>query len=187
VPRRARVLKSQTIYSGRVIQLRVEQVVEPGGVETQREVVYHPGSVVIIPYLPNGRIIMVRQYRHAVGKSLWELVAGGLDPGETPRHAAHRELVEETGYRARTIKPLIDFYPSPGIVSEKMHLFEARGLAPAQGEPDADERIEIGTFTTSELKKMVRENRFEDGKTLVGLLWIWDARWRSAGPAKKVD
>jgi ADP-ribose pyrophosphatase len=181
VPRRARILKSQTIYRGRVIQLKVEEVVEPGGVETRREVVYHPGSVVIIPYLPDGRIILVRQYRHAVRQSLWELVAGGMEPGETARQAAHRELMEETGYQARVVKPLIEFYPSPGIVSEKMHLFEAHGLTPAKGQPDADERIEIGTFTTSELMAMVGKNEIQDAKTLVGLLWVEDARKRSSG------
>jgi ADP-ribose pyrophosphatase len=181
VPRRARILNSQTVYRGKVFLLRVEQVVEPDGVKTTRAVLYHPGSAVIIPYLPDGRIILVRQYRHAVRKSLWELVAGGMEPGETPRQCAHRELVEETGYRARVVKPLIEFYPSPGIVSEKMHLFAARGLTPAKGQPDADERIETGAFTISELMDMVRENQIQDAKTLVGLLWIKDAAKRSIG------
>ena len=93
----ARVLESKTIYRGRAVELKVDRVIEPGGVETTREVVCHPGSVVVVPHLPDGRLILVRQYRHAVQESLWELVAGGMERGETPRQSARRELLEETG------------------------------------------------------------------------------------------
>jgi ADP-ribose pyrophosphatase len=176
VPRRARVLKSKTIYRGRVIQLKVEQVIEPGGVRTTREVVCHAGSVVVIPRLPDGRVILVRQYRHAVGESLWELVAGGMEPGETARQSARRELAEETGYRARLFTPLLEFYPSPGILSEKMHLVEACDMTLSQPHPDKDERIKVGLFAISELARMVRGNKIRDGKTLVGILWLLDAK-----------
>lgn len=176
MPRRARVLKSKTIYRGRVIQLKVEQVIEPGGVRTTREVVCHAGSVVVIPRLPDGRVILVRQYRHAVGESLWELVAGGMEPGETARQSARRELAEETGYRARLFTPLLEFYPSPGILSEKMHLVEARDMTLSQPHPDKDERIKVGLFAISELARMVRGNKIRDGKTLVGILWLLDAK-----------
>jgi ADP-ribose pyrophosphatase len=176
VPRRARVLKSKTIYRGRVIQLKVEQVIEPGGVRTTREVVCHAGSVVVIPRLPDGRVILVRQYRHAVGETLWELVAGGMEPGETPRQSARRELAEETGYRARLFTPLLEFYPSPGILSEKMHLVEARDMTLSQPHPDKDERIKVGLFAISELARMVRGNKIRDGKTLVGILWLLEAK-----------
>jgi ADP-ribose pyrophosphatase len=159
--------------------LKVEQVVEPGGVVATREVVCHPGSVVIVPHFPGGRVIMVRQYRHAVGESLWELVAGGLEPGETPRQGARRELLEETGYRARVIKPLLEFFPSPGVMNEKMHLFEAHGLTLSRGQPDADERLDIGIFGTDELRKMVQKNKIRDAKTLVGILWLFGVRKRT--------
>jgi ADP-ribose pyrophosphatase len=172
MPRRARVLKSQTLFRGRVIQLKVEQVAEPGGIRTTREVVCHPGSVVVIPRLPDGRVLLVRQYRHAVRENLWELVAGGIEPGETPRQSAQRELREETGYRARALKPLLDFYSSPGILSEKMHLVEARGLTLSKAQPDADERIELGLFTVKEVMSMVRSHKIRDAKTLVGILWL---------------
>ncbi|MBZ5670127.1 MAG: NUDIX hydrolase [Acidobacteriia bacterium] len=173
MPRHARVLKSKTLFRGRVIQLKVEQVVEPGGIQTTREVVCHRGSVVVIPHLPGGRVILVRQYRHAVEENLWELVAGGIEPGETPRESARRELQEETGYRARTLKPLLEFYPSPGILSEKMHLVEARDLTLSKAQPDADERIELGLFTVHELINMARSNEIRDAKTLVGILWLF--------------
>ena len=173
MPNRARVLKSKTLYRGRVVDLRLEEVVEPGGVRTVRELVCHPGSVVIVPHLPDGRLILVRQYRHAAKQSLWELVAGGMEPGETPRQAARRELREETCHRARVLKPVMEFYPSPGILSEKMHLVEAWDLTPAAGQPDPDERLEVGFFSIRELLRMIRRREIRDGKTLVGILFLF--------------
>ena len=171
--KRARTLQSKTLYRGRVVELKVDRVIEPGGVETTREVICHPGSVVIVPHLPDGRLILVRQYRYAAKECMWELVAGGLEKGETPRQGARRELLEEAGYRARVLKPLLEFYPSPGILSEKMHLVEAWDLTPAKGVPDADERIEVGYFTVDAAMKMIRSRKIRDGKTLVGMLWLF--------------
>jgi ADP-ribose pyrophosphatase len=174
--KRARILKSKTLFRGRVMELKVQRVIEPGGVETTREVVCHPGSVVIVPHLPDDRLVLVRQYRHAVQESLWELVAGGMERGETPIQSARRELLEETGYRARVLKPLLEFYPSPGILSEKMHLVEAWDLTPAQGQPDADERIETGIFTVNKVMEMIQNREIRDGKTLVGILFLFGTR-----------
>jgi len=169
----ARVLRSKTIFRGRVIDLKLEQVIEPGGVRAQREVVCHPGSVVVIARVPDGRFVLVRQYRHAVRESLWELVAGGMKKGETPRQAARRELLEETGYLARRFKPLMEIYPSPGILSERMHLVEASGLTPAQARPDEDERIKVGLFEHRALADLILKKQFRDAKTLIGLLWFF--------------
>lgn len=173
MPKEARVLKSKTLFRGRVVQLKVDRVIEPGGVETTREVVCHPGSVVVVPHLPGGRLILVRQYRHAVRENLWELVAGGMERGETPRQSARRELLEETGYHARILKPLLEFYPSPGILTEKMHLVEAWDLTPSKGQPDEDERIETGFFTIRQVLKMIQDNAIRDAKTLVGILLLF--------------
>ena len=175
MPKKARILKSKTIYRGKVVELKVDHVIEPGGVDTTLEVVCHGGSVVVIPHLPDGRVILVRQYRHAVKESLWELVAGGMEKGETPRQSARRELLEETGYRARVLRPLLEFYPSPGILSEKMHLVEAWDLTPSKGEPDADERIETGLFTVDDVISMIECIEIRDGKTLVGILLLYGA------------
>lgn len=155
------------------MRLDVDEVVEPGGVKAVREIVRHPGSVVVIPFLDDGRVVLVRQYRHAARQSLWELVAGGLNRGEKPERAARRELVEETGYRARSVRFLFDFYPSPGFLSERMFVVEARGLTAAEAAPEEDERIEVGRFTPIEIRKMLRARMIRDGKTLIGLFWIY--------------
>jgi ADP-ribose pyrophosphatase len=171
----ARVLSTKTVYDGRLVRLKVDHVTEPGGIVADREVVCHPVSVVVLPHLDNGRILLVRQFRYAAGKSLWELVAGGLESNETPLEAARRELREETGYEARTVRPLLHFYPTPGFVSERMHLMEARGLTRSKASPEADERIRIGRFTREQLLAMLRSRRIEDAKTLVGLLWLFSS------------
>lgn len=159
------------MYEGRVVGLKLDRVIEPGGVESTREVVEHRGSVVILPRLPNGRIVLVRQYRYPARKHMWELVAGSLEAGESIIHAARRELREETGYRAGSFKRLLSFYPSPGILTEVMHLIEARDLTLAKADPEADERIQVGEFSKTEIDRMLREKKIIDGKTLVGLLW----------------
>jgi len=167
-----RILHSKTIYAGKVVKLRVDRVVEPGGVIAVREVVCHQGSVVVMPILPDGRVILVRQFRYATGRSLWELVAGGIERGETPRMAARRELIEETGYRARTVKPLFDFFASPGFLNERLHLVEATGLTHGEARPEADERLHLGLFTLAHLRKMLRRKQIKDAKTIAGLSWL---------------
>lgn len=167
-----RVLKSKEIYRGRLIQLRVDRIVEPGGVTAEREIVHHSGSVVILAHTDDGRIVLVRQYRYGVKQFLWELVAGGLEPGEKPLAAARRELLEETGYRAKKLRLLFDFFPSPGILTEKMFLVEATGLTRSKAQPDPDERIKVGRFTPVRVLKMVKSRQIRDAKTLVGVFWL---------------
>lgn len=176
------VLSSKSLYDGRIVHLKLDRVTEPGGVEATREVVEHPGSVVIIPRLANGHLILVRQFRYAARKRMWELVAGTIEAGESVIRAARRELQEETGYKARSLKRIFSFYPSPGILSEQMHLVEARDLALSTANPEFDERIEVGEFSKSELDKLLREKKIVDGKTLVGLLWLnWHRKARKPG------
>jgi len=167
-----RVLKSREIYRGRLIQLKVDSIIEPGGVRAEREVVHHAGSVVILAHSSDGRIVLVRQYRYPAREFLWELIAGGLEPRERPLAAARRELLEESGYRAGKFRLLFDFFPSPGILTEKMFLVEATELTRSKAKPDPDERIEVGHFTPAQVMKMVKSGRIRDAKTLVGMLWF---------------
>ena len=173
MPERVDILSSRTIYDGKIVKLKVDRVVEPGKITATREIVQHPGSVVVLPRFEDGGVLLVRQFRYATGRSLWELVAGGMEEGESVRRAALRELLEETGYRASVIKPIFEFYSSPGFVTERMRLVEARNLTLAKPEPEADERIEVKKFTEIELRKMVAAKKILDAKTLVGLLWLF--------------
>ncbi len=170
---RLRIISSRTVYKGRVVTLKIDEIIEPSGVHATREVVAHGGSVVVIPRLADGSIVLVRQYRYAARQSLWELVAGGLEAGETVLAAARRELLEETGYRSRRVRHLFSFYPSPGVLTERMHVVEARDLTLATAMPEEDERIEVGRFRESELRRMMESGKICDGKTLIGLMWIF--------------
>jgi ADP-ribose pyrophosphatase len=168
-----RVLSSRSVYQGKIIGVKVDRIVEPGGVEAIREVVCHPGSVVVLPRFASNRVLLVRQFRYPALRRLWELVAGGIEKGEAPQRAAARELAEETGYRAARFKLLFKFYSSPGFLNETMALYEARGLKPGAPQLESDERIETALFSVRELREMVRRGKIQDGKTLVGLLWLF--------------
>ena len=168
---RARVLKSETMYAGPVFGVRKDRVVEPGGVTVIRDVVTHSGSVVLLPLFDDGRVLLVRQYRHAVGTYLWELVAGRIEPRESPLAAAKRELLEETGYTARRFRKLLEIYPSPGYVSERMLVYSAEGLTAGQARPEADERITARQFSLRELDAMMRRGSLRDAKSVAGILY----------------
>ncbi len=159
------------LYQGR--RFRVERAVQvtPDGAEHVREVVRHPGAVVILPLLEDGRVCFVRNYRVAVDQKLIELPAGTLEPGEDPAETALRELAEETGYRAGSIEHLLSFCMSPGILDEKMHLYLARQLQPGPLALDAGEDIEPMLCTWEESLQMVERGEIHDAKTLVGLLF----------------
>lgn len=171
--KQARVLSTRVVYRGSIFDVRRDKVREPGGVVATRDVVVHFGSVVLVPVLHDGRILLVRQYRHATRQSLWELVAGRTERGENPSRAARRELEEETGYTGRRFRRLIEFFPTPGFVSERMVLYLVQGLKPGNGKasPDEDERIELGAFSAAELDRRIRRGSIRDGKTIAGLLY----------------
>ena len=141
-----------------------------GGVAT-REIVHHPGAVVILPLLDDGRICLIDSFRISLQRRLVELPAGTLEPGEEPLPAARRELIEETGYRARHLEPLLVFHPSPGILDEKMHLLLATGLEPGPTDLQPDEDIRPMPTSWDEALEMIRRGQIEDGKTLAGLLY----------------
>ncbi len=143
-----------------------------------RPIIEHGGSVAVLPVLDDGRIVLIENRRYAVGQTLLEIPAGMLEPDEEPRQAAWRELAEETGYRAHRVEHLISFYTSPGILSEKMHLFLATGLQADKPSPEPGERIVPRPTSFEEAMKLIRSGRICDGKTILGLLY-WQ---RFAGP-----
>jgi ADP-ribose diphosphatase len=166
----SQVLHQRRIYTGRVLDLDVDDVVEPGGVRGVREVVRQRGSVAALPVLDDSRIVLVRQYRYAVNSLVWELPAGRRDGGETPEQAAQREMEEEVGLHAARLEPLATFWTTPGFCDEVMHLFRATGLESVPARPEPDENIEQATFTLEEAMAMVKRGEIREGKTLVALL-----------------
>jgi ADP-ribose pyrophosphatase len=169
----AQILRSEEIYKGPVFGVRRDEVLEPGGLRTIREVITHPGSVVVLPVLADGRILLIRQYRHATRQYLWELVAGRIDAGENVPQAAARELIEETGYRAKRFRVFLDVFPTPGFLEERMYILLAEKLTAGEAEPEEDERITLKAFTPAALERMIRQNVLRDAKSIAGLLYYF--------------
>ena len=153
-------------------RFRVESVQEitPDGARRQREVIRHAGSVAIVPVVDDDHVCLIRNFRVSVGKTLVEIPAGTLEPGEDPRVAAFRELAEETGYRAGEMELLAACYLSPGILDERMHVFVATGLTLGQAAREPGEQIENLVTTWAETVQHIREGTIQDAKTIVGLL-----------------
>jgi ADP-ribose pyrophosphatase len=170
---KAKILRSEIVYNGPIFGVRRDEVLEPTGVRATREVITHPGSVVVLPVLPDRRIVLIRQYRHAARQFLWELVAGRIDAGETPRQAAVRELIEETGYRAKRFRIFLDVFPTPGFLEERMYILLAEGLTLGEAQPEEDEKITAKSFTYAELEKMIRLGKLRDAKSIAGLLYYF--------------
>lgn len=143
-----------------------------------REIIQHPGAVVIVPLLDDGRVCLIRNYRVSVNQTLIELPAGTLEPPEEPLITAERELSEETGYRAAKLELLHAFFLSPGILNERMHLYLATGLTPGEAAREKGEEIENLIVSWSDALSMVASGQIQDAKTIVGLLWV-DALRRS--------
>ncbi len=175
VVERATLLSSKVVYQGPLFRVQQDKLVEPGGRTNERDVIRHNGSVVILA-IDNSKnkrdpwIVMERQYRHAANQYLWELPAGKLDAGETPLAGAQRELAEETGYRAKKWRPLVEYYASPGFLGESMKVFLAEGLEPGETHLEEDEEIELRLVKMSEVLKMIEKGAILDGKTMTSVL-----------------
>ena len=173
----ARIISSKTVFEGRVFNVTSDDVEEPGGVRVRRDIVRHPGSIVIMAVDDSSSrretlLLLERQYRYAADARLWELPAGRIDPGESRLTAAKRELLEETGFTATTWKPALSFYPSPGFLDEVMHVFLARGLKKGKARPEDDERITVRFFPLQQAINMAMSGRIIDGKTLASIFWL---------------
>jgi len=169
--RKIKVLSSKLMFQGRVFDVRRDRVIEPSGIKATRDWIVHPGSAVVLPVFPDGRILMIRQYRHATRQYMWELVAGHKEKGESPVEGARRELLEETGYTARRFKNLLEIYPSPGMLSERMDIFLAQGLTEGTAQPEDDETITLRIFTLDEIKRWMQAGKIRDSKSVSGILY----------------
>lgn len=163
-------LASQVGFTGRLLKVKIDTVKLPNGKTSQREIITHPGAVGILPILPDGSMVFVKQYRYAVGSVLYEIPAGKLDPGEELLTCAARELSEETGYKAEQLRHMTSIVTTPGFTDEIIHLYLATGLTQEAQHTDEDEFIDIVTLSATQVKKMILEEDIFDAKTLSALL-----------------
>ncbi len=164
-----KTVRSEEILRSRVYTIRRDVVQMDDGREFERHVIAHPGAVVILAE-EGQEILFVRQYRHAAGESLLELVAGTLEPGEDPAETAARELQEEAGYKAGKLTKLGEFFSAPGFCSELLHLYLAEELTPSRLPGDEDEEITVERYTLEQATQMALSGQFRDAKTLAGVL-----------------
>jgi ADP-ribose pyrophosphatase len=168
-------LSSKVVFKGKVFSVTSDRVKEPNGIEAQREVIRHSGSVVVLALEESGpepRVLLERQYRYAAEQFMLELPAGRIDPGESPLNAGKRELLEETGYTASSWKKVLFFYPSPGFLDETMTVFLARGLKEGKPQPEDDESIECHLLPLSNVLADILAGKMRDGKTIASVLWV---------------
>lgn len=165
-----RLVEKQVIYDGRRIRLELHHLEKEDGTRLRKEVVAHPGAVVILPMLDLQTVVLIRNYRQAVGQSLIEIPAGTLEKGEPPINCAGRELLEETGYLAGRLTPLGTFYASPGVLGERMHLYVAYDLQQQQQALEADEEIEILPTDFEDVIDMIQSGAICDSKTIAAVL-----------------
>jgi len=176
--KKEQLLSSEVVYQGPLFRVLHDKLIEPDGTPSERDVIRHHGSVVMLAIDPGKQkaggkdpwIVVERQYRHAALRYLWELPAGKLNAGEDPLEGAKRELEEETGYRAKKWRPLVEYYGSPGFLGESMKVFIAEDLVAGDAHPEEDEHIEFRLVRLSELLKMIEQGEVIDGKTLTSVL-----------------
>lgn len=175
----SKVISTRTAFRGPVFTVTRDEVVEPSGVKVIRDTVRHSGSVVVLAIDRSDgepRILLVRQYRYPADAYIWELPAGRIDEGENPLAAAKRELIEETGYRAKKWKKAMTFYSSPGFLDEQMWLYLAEDLEAGEAQPEADEFITLRFVSASSVLEQIRRGAIRDAKTIAGVLWAESVR-----------
>jgi ADP-ribose pyrophosphatase len=174
------LVSAEVVWRGRFLDVRSDTVALPNGVHTTREYIVHPGAVMMVPLLPDGRLVMERQYRYPMGRVMLEFPAGKIDPGEAPFACAVRELAEETGYRAAEWARAGILHNAVAYSNEGIEVWFARGLVAGQAQLDAGEFLDVVSHTAAELDAMVADGEVTDAKTLIGLLWLqkWhDGQW----------
>jgi ADP-ribose pyrophosphatase len=164
-----KVHKTTNLYRGKIFDVVLEKVTLPNGAVKDREIVRHPGAAAMVPLLEDGRVVLIKQYRHAVGEFVWEIPAGTLEPEEAPVACARRELVEETGYKAAKFEKLTEILPAPGYTDEHIHIFLATGLQAVDQRLEDDEVIELQPTVLDLALAMVTQGEIRDAKTIAGL------------------
>ena len=170
------VVSSENAFEGAVFRVRVDRVRYGDGRTHRVDVVEHGGSYAIVATTDDDRIVLVRQYRHAARRSLWEIPAGMAEPDESLSEGAKRELREETGYRANDIRALGAMFVTPGFCTERLHFFHASGLIAGAQELDSDERIAVASFALDEAQRLLDGGQIADAKTVIALLWMHGSR-----------
>lgn len=165
------ILETENVYKGAILDLSIDHVLFPSGCEKIREVVKHKSAVTILPVHADGKISLVRQYRHAVDEELYEIPAGLIEHDEDPAATAVRELQEEIGYKPGVIEKVFEFYTSPGYSTERIIFFYATELSPSKLSEDEDEYIKVYEFTLQEIKNMIEAGDIKDGKTIMAYCW----------------
>ena len=165
-----KVHKITNLYNGKIFDVVLEKVTLPNGAIKDREIVRHPGAAAMVPLLDDGRVVLIRQYRHAVGEFLWEIPAGTLEPDEAAIECARRELVEETGYEASSFDKLAEILPAPGYTDEHIHIFLATGLTLADQKLEDDEVLALQPMAFHTALEMITKGKIQDAKTIAGLL-----------------
>lgn len=180
-----RQLESRQVYQGHFLDVRRDRVGLPDGSEAHREYIVHPGAVMVVPILDDGRLVLERQYRYPLERVMVEFPAGKLDPGEPGRRCAERELLEETGYRAVEWAYAGTLHNAIAYSDEGIQIWFARGLTAGAKQLDEGEFLEVFTATADELEGWVRDGKVTDAKTMIGLLWLqqwragrWDLTWQ---------
>ena len=162
-------MQSKNIYKGRIVTLNLETVTLPNGATVELEIIHHPGAAAVVPMKDNTTVVLIRQYRHAVGGYIYEIPAGKLHPSEDPRDCAARELEEEIGYRAANFERLLSFYTTPGFTDEIIHIYRATGLTRGTPNLGDDEVLEMVEMPLETAIDRIADGTIRDGKTIVGL------------------
>ena len=165
-----RVEAERQIFQGRVIRLVTRDMVLPNGRRTTFHIVEHPGAVAIVPVHANGDVVLLKQFRPSIGEEIYEIPAGTIEKGEAPLATAKREIIEETGFKAKQWSKIAEFYTAPGFCTELMHVYVARGLSPATADGDVDEVIEPVRMSIDAAIRLIRGKRIRDAKSIAGLL-----------------